>query len=272
MGKKELVVMSYNILHAYGLDGVIDVDRIAAVIRATGAELIGVQEVDRFMERSGMADQAAELAEKLGMHYTYGANLVIESGIPRLLRQDDIAQVSTVQNPDVAEYGTLILSAYPIVFRRNVRLPVPPGTEEDGLEPRGLLEAHVDVDGTTIRFCTTHLGLSEEERAVQSEDVLRKIGSGNIPTIIVGDMNALPSSAIIARFKERWTDVLEAAGLGDQPTCIIPSDGSSPTLQDEPTDRIDYMFCSSHFTVAHAEVIPKVVSDHVPLVAKLRLA
>jgi len=272
MGKKELVVMSYNILHAYGLDGVIDVDRIAALIRATGAELIGVQEVDRFMERSGMADQAAELAERLGMHYAYGANLVFETGIPQLSHPGDDAQESTVQNPTVSEYGTLILSAYPIVFRRNVRLPVPSGMEEDGLEPRGLLEAHVDVDGTTIRFCTTHLGLSEEERVVQSEDVLRKIGSGNIPTIFVGDMNALPSSAVIARFKERWTDVLEAAGLGEEPTCISPHNGSSPTMLDKPNERIDYIFCSAHFEVADAEIVPKIVSDHVPLVAKLRLA
>lgn len=272
MGKKELVVMSYNILHAYGLDGEIDVGRIAEVIRETGAELIGVQEVDRFMERSGMADQAAELAEKLGMHYTYGANLVIESENPQLSLQDDVVRVSTVQNPEAAEYGTLILSAYPIVFERNVRLPVPSGMEEDDLEPRGLLEAHVDVEGTKVRFCTTHLGLSEEERGVQSEAVVREIGPGDVPTIFVGDMNALPSSQVIARFKERWTDVLEEAGLGEQPTCIIPRNGSSPTMQDEPTDRIDYIFCSSHFTIKDAEIIPKIVSDHVPIVAKLRLA
>ena len=73
---RPLTVLSFNIHHAAGPDGVTDLDRVAAEIRRTRADVIGLQEVDRHWgERSHWADQPAELARRLGMHVVYGANL-----------------------------------------------------------------------------------------------------------------------------------------------------------------------------------------------------
>jgi endonuclease/exonuclease/phosphatase family metal-dependent hydrolase len=42
-----VTVMSFNIHHGQGTDGVLDLERIARVIRASGADIVGLQEVDR---------------------------------------------------------------------------------------------------------------------------------------------------------------------------------------------------------------------------------
>jgi hypothetical protein len=60
---------------------------VAAVIRDADVDVAALQDVDRhWSARSDFADQAAELAQTLGMHYVYGANLdrdPLESGQPR---------------------------------------------------------------------------------------------------------------------------------------------------------------------------------------------
>lgn len=53
-GKVPATVMSYNIHHGVGLDNQLSLERIAGVIRDAGADIVGLQEVDRFYgERSG---------------------------------------------------------------------------------------------------------------------------------------------------------------------------------------------------------------------------
>lgn len=74
-----LKVMSFNIHHGEGLDGELDIKRTAKVMKDTGAEIIGIQEVDRFYgDRSDFQDQARKLAKLLGYHYVFGANLNLE--------------------------------------------------------------------------------------------------------------------------------------------------------------------------------------------------
>ncbi len=66
----DLRVMSFNIHHGADGDDVLDLERTAAVIEASGAEVISLQEVDdAWSSRSDFEDQAARLAELLDMHY-----------------------------------------------------------------------------------------------------------------------------------------------------------------------------------------------------------
>ena len=62
-----LRVATFNIHHGEGLDRRIDLDRIARVIRSSGAEFVALQELDRGLERSGGEDQPADLSELLQM-------------------------------------------------------------------------------------------------------------------------------------------------------------------------------------------------------------
>ena len=55
----ELRVVSYNIKHGQGMDGKIDLERVAAVIAQKKPHLVALQEVDKDCKRSGNRDIAA---------------------------------------------------------------------------------------------------------------------------------------------------------------------------------------------------------------------
>jgi len=57
-----LRILSYNIHHGRGTDGVVDLERIATVIRGCDADVALLQEVDDQTVRTGHVDQPAELA------------------------------------------------------------------------------------------------------------------------------------------------------------------------------------------------------------------
>jgi endonuclease/exonuclease/phosphatase family metal-dependent hydrolase len=97
---REIDVATYNIHHAADVNEQLSLERIAAEIDATGAEVAGLQEVDRhWSARSEFVDQAQWLAKRVRMHVVYGANLDLDpptAGAPR------------------RQYGTAILSEFPI--------------------------------------------------------------------------------------------------------------------------------------------------------------
>src|SRR5215469_11464837 len=133
-----VTVMSFNIHHGQGTDGVVDLERIARVIRASGADIAGLQEVDRnFAERSNWTDQAAELAGLLDWHVAYGANIDLSPPAPSRPR---------------IQFGNAVLSRYPIARWENTLLFRSPGEEQ-----RGLLHAEVDVPGLPLHVYVTHL-------------------------------------------------------------------------------------------------------------------
>lgn len=90
--------MTYNIRHGRGMDMVIDLERLADVIRKADADIVGLNEVDIETERSGGVDQAGRLGELLGMHVVYGPNIEYQGGL----------------------YGNALLCRYPVERCRNV--------------------------------------------------------------------------------------------------------------------------------------------------------
>ena len=69
----EITIATYNIRHGRGMDNVVDLQRTAAALRALNADVIGLQEVDRDVQRSGRVDEAVALAAQLGMTPAFGA-------------------------------------------------------------------------------------------------------------------------------------------------------------------------------------------------------
>lgn len=154
-------VVTFNIRHGAGLDRRVDLDRIARVIAATGAEVAGLQEVDRrHGPRSGYVDQPAYLAGRLGMEVAFGANLG-------------------------DTFGNAVLSALPIAAWENVHL------DGGGRERRGLLRAEI---GRWLVY-VTHI--ENEDGAIrldQARRVADLIGEPGRPTVLLADLNAEPGS------------------------------------------------------------------------------
>ncbi|WP_234969317.1 endonuclease/exonuclease/phosphatase family protein [Bacillus massilinigeriensis] len=236
----DVEVMSYNIHHAVGTDGLLDVGRIAKIIEESGADVIGLQEVDKhWSSRSHFKDQARLLAMRLGMFYVYGSNLNLEPANPSDPRR---------------EYGTAILSEYPIIQSENYALPKVGNTEQ-----RGLLEATINIKGNQLHYYNTHLALTVTERMLQMERTLDIVDNKKGPKVIMGDFNALPESLEMAPIINHYQDV------------FADSKGAYTYPAKKPSKRIDYIFTSDDIEIKESEVIVTNASDHLPLTAELEL-
>lgn len=238
-----VTVMTFNIHYGEGTDGVLDLARIARVIRGSGAGIAGLQEVDRsFGERSNWADQPAELAGLLGWHVAYGANIDLDPPAPSRPR---------------IQFGNAVLSRYPIARWENTHLFRSPGVEQ-----RGLLHAEVDLPGVPLHVYVTHLDpFSETDRVQQAQQVVQLVG-GSSPAVLLGDFNARPETPEIGMVRAALTDTV-AAGGGRIATC--PADA--------PTAQIDYVFTSQRLRAGwtRCSTEDSAASDHLPVVSRLVL-
>ena len=236
-----LTLLSYNIHGGVGLDGVLDLERIAEVVDDSGADVVALQEVDRFRrEQSAFEDQPGRLAQRLGMHLAYAANLDDEPAHPGAPR---------------AQYGTALLSRLPFVSSTNTLLPC-----FDGSEQRGLLEAVVESDGVGLRVLGTHLQWdSETERTRQAQAIVAALDDR--PTVLLGDLNTTPGSpayrCLAARLEDAWT---------------LVGEGEGHTFDAEPPPRrIDYVWAGGGVRAVSAQVLPSVASDHSALRVEVTL-
>ncbi|MDA0138492.1 endonuclease/exonuclease/phosphatase family protein [Solirubrobacter deserti] len=238
-----LNVATYNIHHAEGVDGTLSIPRIANEIRKTKADVIGLQEVDRHWgARSEFVDQAERLAKRLDMKVVYAPNLDLEPLNPGQPRR---------------QYGTAILSSYDIVSSRNTLLPRPNNGEQ-----RGLLEAVIKVGKARVRVANTHLQHnSDVERTAQVNRILELLEPAEEPTVLLGDLNALPTAPELAPLYTRFDDAWTLGGVGEGFT--YPAEA--------PDRRIDYVFVSPDVDVKKAQVHPTPASDHLPVSAKLQV-
>jgi endonuclease/exonuclease/phosphatase family metal-dependent hydrolase len=239
--ERPLRVATFNIHHGAGLDGLVDLERIAGVVEQTGAQVVGLQEVDRhFGERSSFVDQATWLAERLGMHVVFGANLDLTPLTPDAPRR---------------QYGTAVLSRYRIREWRNTLLPRPEGGEQ-----RGLLEARIKVRGVWLRVFNTHLqNDSQTERLAQIARIREVVAETTDSVVLLGDLNATPASPEIAAITEDLADSWAEVGVGDGFTY----DAATPHA------RIDYVLTSDDVVARAAAVVAGDASDHLPVVVDL---
>jgi endonuclease/exonuclease/phosphatase family metal-dependent hydrolase len=222
----DLRVLSFNTHHSTG-----SVAGVAAEIDAVQPDIALLQEVDRFRRKSGGADQAALLAEALDMEMSYSANLVRGR----------------------SEYGTLILSRFPIVQEGRFTLPGAPG-----VEPRGLQWVTLDVAGRPVRVFNTHLdAVRPRSRLQQAQRVADVVARETVPLVLGGDLNAWPTSGTVATLTAVLTDTW-TVGTGRAATGV----GGR---------KIDYLFVGGALRPVRSAVALSGVSDHHRLWADVRL-
>lgn len=156
-------IMTYNIRHGVGLDGKLDLDRIASIIKDSGADIIGLNEVDKGMIRTNFKNQVEYLAGKLDMNYVFGPTV----------------------NRVIGSYGNAILTRFPIKEASNHILPGEPGSEK-----RGLLTAKILLpDHRYSYIIITHLSLNKRDRERQLNWIENYLVRLDNPFILMGDFN-----------------------------------------------------------------------------------
>lgn len=160
--KFQLSIASYNIHQSIGRDGLCKPGRIAEVIRDMHVDLIGLQEVD---SRPGLHRESMQmdyLAHATGMEAVAGHTISRHTG----------------------HFGNVLLTRHPILSVRQVDLSVP------AREPRGLIDAELDIHGHTLRVIATHLGLGAAERRFQVQRILQVIDERPSSwLVLLGDFN-----------------------------------------------------------------------------------
>jgi endonuclease/exonuclease/phosphatase family metal-dependent hydrolase len=223
-------IASYNIHKCAGLDGRVDLARIAGVLQEIDADLVGLQEVFR--------PQALDLAERLGVQMAMG----------------------TTRERDGLPYGNAVLTRLAIRSSRTFDLSRP------AREPRGGIRLDLRMtDGGLLHVFNVHFGLKIRERAEQvrmlvREHILHDELTG--PRVVLGDLNEwfwFPGP--VGRALRR-----ELHGHRIRRTHPAP-------LPLFPLDRIywDRNLAAEGFRV-HRSRLARVASDHLPVVARLRLA
>lgn len=232
-----LRIMTYNIHHCEGVDGKLDVERIAGVIRKQECDLVALQEVDRNTTRSQRVDQLVELGRLTGLQPYFGKAIDYGGG----------------------EYGLGILSKLPIGETKIYQLPS--GAKR---EQRIAIEVFVKpTTGPQFVFVCTHLDHSsgENDRTKQIAELKKRFGGGPSQSILAGDFNCTSDKLELAPILAYWKDV--------------DAQNMSPTIPvAKPNRKIDYIFLQRDcpWSVGAVEVLDEpVASDHLPLVTTIRL-
>jgi endonuclease/exonuclease/phosphatase family metal-dependent hydrolase len=242
--------MTFNIKH--GLLSPTGVAGLAAVIRSVNPDVVGLQEVDRSWSRSGNVDQAAVLAQALGLKSFFQPNLNCVS--------------ADLSGDGFCQYGNAILSRYPFVGGsfRLYSLPTLPRAES-----RGLARVAINVGGRIVDLFNAHLTYINSLRPRQVKFIENLVRHDRRPFVVTGDFNARPFFPEMVSLRRVVRDAASAAGRPSLRTYAV----GTPV-------RFDYIFLPrppvngprQRVLALSARVIyvPQ-VSDHRPLITRIRI-
>lgn len=247
-------VVSFNIQHGTDDRGRPALDRVGAVLAGLRPDLVGLQEVDQgFGERSGWADQAAVLAERLGLEAVF---------LPTITRGR-------------GGYGNAILSRFPVLEADLGPLPTR-DTEED----RAVIRALVETPDGPLHMLNTHLnhlpwdGAGRERQLTAIGRFVKRLRTSSpAPVVLTGDFNAPPGRGELVPLRrvlnDAWTAVNGPFARLSWLYGRAPG-GTFPSIW--PVRRIDYVFVSPDLVPVAAFVPGGRASDHRPMVVDLRTA
>ena len=234
---RKIRVATYNIHRCRGMDRRVRPDRIARVLSTLDADIIAMQEV------IGASPDAVGHAAAL--HQAIGGGAVL-------------AQARTLGEH---AFGNLLLTRLPVVESRQYDITW------RHREPRVVQRVVVDATGVRIQVFNIHLGTGLRERRGQAlllGDILDRHYRPDDPAIVAGDFNEWMSGPVTALLRTRFIP------------CDLPTGRrrrSYPGVL--PFLHLDHLYHSPHFQLVRVSLERTretlVASDHLPLVAELRL-
>jgi endonuclease/exonuclease/phosphatase family metal-dependent hydrolase len=241
LAQVKINVLSYNIHHGEGTDGVIDLKRIADIIINCNADFVALQEVDKGVKRTNGIDIADSLGKLTNMYSVFYKNIDFHGGI----------------------YGNAILSKHKIIFDTNYHYKMLINNEQ-----RGLLVAKILFNSDTLFFMNTHIDYRKDDKErLLNMAQLKEICSTlpNYSIILCGDFNDSPNSNTIKSVSEYFTDVSTVNKL-------------LTFSSDKPEIKIDYILVRDYdnnplikFNLRPTSVktIQSNASDHLPIFCEL---
>ena len=144
-----LKIITFNVAHGKGLDGIIDIERQAEFLKQYNPDIVFLQEIDMYTKRAGERNQIREFSKKIGLYYSsMESNITLEQGY----------------------YGDGIISRFPISFSTNYLMPL----TDINHEQRGILCNRISFGTTKINLFSVHLSTYQEERILAAKEIYKK--------------------------------------------------------------------------------------------------
>ncbi len=273
-----------------GLDQRCDLKRIAEAVM--GADIVGLQEVERFWRRTGMVDQTEVLGDLLKEYYwsycpAFDMDASVKNGNGGILNRR-------------RQFGPMLLSRWPILSTRPIVLPQLATTNLIGMSS-GALEAVIDTPYGAMRAYSLHLSaISPRERLLQIDTLLEMhemiercggvmTGLGNgvpenkqeaehivqmdwnngepplpipVNTLFMGDFNSTEGSTEYARFLGESDPIygrgMHAHSFVDSWSVARDKIGEPVTWWPDPPDRLPGHPLRLDYCFVNTELAPKV--------------
>jgi len=173
----ELKLVSYNIRWRSGDELREMIELLKHDQEIGGAQIIGLQEVDRNRKRTGNTNTAKLMAEELGMHYAWAA------------------PPASKENKE-EETGVAILSIYPISDVRGLLL----AHKGPGGRRRAAIGATIDIAGSPVRIYSVHseTRIPVTKKIEQLKTVLQDLEAypKDLAAVVLGDFNTWEPDAV----------------------------------------------------------------------------
>lgn len=231
---KEITIATYNIRHGGDVD--CDWNRLATVICESGADVVGLQEVDMLTRRVGGRDTMEGLRQATGFDY---------------------ALFVPTMDFDGGRYGTAILSRLPILHEKIHAL------DAGEYEPRAFGCVTVSVgEGKDLWMINTHLSYkSEVQRNIQMgqlADWMKSRIPSDAAAVLTGDFNTADFASFSPFLEEGYA-------------LINREDHRFDTFRNPPVAIDNIVYRQSALTPLAFDMIDSPCSDHNPLWCKFQL-
>ena len=236
----DLTIVTYNINHGEGVDGLYSSIRIARTLEQYDPDLIALQEVDMGTNRVNQDLQVEIIAKHLEMFYLFGKTVNYIGG----------------------EYGNAILSKYPIISSQNSDI-----SPYNAPEKRRLLRATIDLGFKTLKFYSTKFGIMDDEIIYNSERIGKFMNrmEPDYPVIFGGDFGVKPYSLLL---KDLMNTMIDLGTRFNNQSTTYPTRLTSR--------RLDYILINKYVEpmeyLIPVDSLSTISSDHLPVVAKVRIS
>lgn len=236
----EFLVMTYNINHGVGTDGLYGLHRIAEIIREQAPHIVCLNGVDNNVIRTYQDNQARKIAAELGMEFTYARNFEFQGGW----------------------HGNAILTKIPIDFSENKLFTA----KDQNQTQEGVLHIIVTLNHKQVHLYTTQLNADSLAAVDEAKELLKIVldWGVNQPVIIAGDFKLPDPDQGLHEMSYYFMDL----------TSHI--EGKAYTYPaNQPSKGVDHIFMNDHIAPLSVAIVDnektRLASNHLPVIARFRL-
>ena len=241
-------IITFNIAHGKGLDGIVDIERQAELIDKYKPDIIFLQEIDMYTKRAGERNQIREFSKKIFLPYcSMESNITLEDGY----------------------YGDGIISRFPISFSVNYLMPL----TDLNHEQRGILCNRISLGTAKINLFSVHLSTYKDERILACKELNRIISKIDKNEIIIvgGDFNVGVTRLGKGKYTFEKEDVYEEYSILEKKLKRIPNDEDT-WFSKLGQGCIDTIFYSNNIELLSFKTVDaKSASDHNAIYAEFNI-